>query len=662
MDSNDNSTNVKNEDKKKNIEINQVQKKEDSSNIPEINCSTANDIAIYIVKTSKIFFEKYFSETVEEENEKLFTALKPKNFVYGKELRDFNLDLFDEPLQYYNDLKNYFNFKFEHYCNPTESKTDKIRSLIKSNISVYYFSILLDLLLEILEKNPNAHNDNIIKFNITMICELFREKNERLFSSNSYFYCCVNELMEKYKIDKLPEKNTFRKNYFEICKNKASTTLAEVKTNLVKYIKENLDSYCQILSEEWKNKKCTIQGDEDQKACEKIQEKYKKIRKLISSNENNYFTSEEELKKWCEKNAIDIYLDEYAGYLTEKKCFSKITDKIEWKKHLKENCLLPYGILKIDGENEENIYILSAIKYDKNVNYSEDSYDGKTFYEQYIIIKEELNYLNQRCYKEEMEALINDDSFLKELFSVLQSRSVSFYLKSIIKFDSDKDYDYKVDLVEVPLKDDKIDEDFLFEKKLENDLYLGERYNAFLSDMMDNFSAFRKLIIFKELGYKLPACTGPSMRIFINPRLQFSKVAIENNLQRKDILKSALIILLVHEITHLLKYYPSNKKYPDKTPKTPKNRENGKCLMFYLFNKPVIDKINFRQSSEINNVNNWENIAILKKIFENTNNQNPNDKSKEKEGELDLYSSNSEKMDLKKSKKRKINTDYCWWW
>ena len=65
---------------------------------------------------------------------------------------------------------------------------------------------------------------------------------------------------------------------------------------------------------------------------------------------------------------------------------------------------------------EENIYILSAIEYDKNLNYSEDSKDGQTFYEQYIIAKEELNYLNQKCYKEEMESLINDDLFLIILF------------------------------------------------------------------------------------------------------------------------------------------------------------------------------------------------------------------------------------------------------
>ena len=321
---------------------------------------------------------------------------------------------------------------------------------------------------------------------------------------------------------------------------------------------------------------------------------------------------------------------------------------------------MPSGILQIDGENEENIYIVSTIKYDENLNYSEESYDGQTFFEQYLLAEEELNYLNQKCYKEEMESLINDDSFLNELFSVLKSSSVSFYLKSIIKFD--KDYEYKVDLIGVPLKNGETDKDFLFNQKLDNDLYLGDQYDAFLNDMKADLSAFRKLIIFKELGYKLPACTGPSMRIFINPRLQFSQVAIENDLQRKDILKSALIILLVHEITHLLKYYPLHRKYPKKTPKTPKDRENGKCLMFYLFNKPVIDKINFGQSSKLKNLKNWNDIKILKKIFENTNNSNSNDGSKEKQGELDLFSSNSEKMDLKKSKTRTINTDYCWWW
>ena len=101
-----------------------------------------------------------------------------------------------------------------------EVKIKSIKYLIKSNLSIYYLSILLDILLDILEKEPLAHKDNIIKFDISIICELFHEKNEILYSSNSFFYSCVNELLEKYKIT-LPEKNEFRKNFFESCKEKS---------------------------------------------------------------------------------------------------------------------------------------------------------------------------------------------------------------------------------------------------------------------------------------------------------------------------------------------------------------------------------------------------------------------------------------------------------
>ena len=278
MDSEGDSNNGKNEDKIQNIKLNQVKKKEDSSNKSKIVTPNANGLAIYIIKSSKILFEKYFSEKAEEENEKLFEGFKERQFSKQKEFRDFNLDLFDEPLKYYNDLKNYLDFQLEYLCYPNNNRYQEVRSLIKSNVSLYYFSILLDLLLDILEKNPDAHKDNIIKFDITMICELFHEKNKRLFSSHSFFYCCVNELKEKYEIDNLPDKNTFRKNYFTICKNKASTTLEKVKKNLDKYIKSNLDNYSKILYKEWKDKKYSIKNDVDAKECEIYKKNIKKFK------------------------------------------------------------------------------------------------------------------------------------------------------------------------------------------------------------------------------------------------------------------------------------------------------------------------------------------------------------------------------------------------
>ena len=66
----------------------------------------------------------------------------------------------------------------------------------------------------------------------------------------------------------------------------------------------------------------------------------------------------------------------------------------------------------------------------------------------------------------------------------------------------------------------------------------------------------KELIRLKCLAYKIPALTGLSFKIFLNPILKFSDKAKKDKSQRTNILKSALVILLIHEITHLLKIYP----------------------------------------------------------------------------------------------------------
>ena len=185
---------------------------------------------------------------------------------------------------------------------------------------------------------------------------------------------------------------------------------------------------------------------------------------------------------------------------------------------------------------------------------------------------------------------------------------------------------------------------------------MGPQYESFYNDIQNDFNSLNKLIVIKELGYKIPSFTGPSMRIFINPRLHFSKEAIQNNSQRKSILKSALIILLLHEIVHLLKYYPVNNIYPKENPITPKNKENGKCFMNYLFTKEVITKICYHQASKINNLDNWNKLDEIRNIFKNE--KKPTELVKEEEGELDLYSSDSKQI---KKKKVMIKTDYCSW-
>ena len=144
------------------------------------------------------------------------------------------------------------------------------------------------------------------------------------------------------------------------------------------------------------------------------------------------------------------------------------------------------------------------------------------------------------------------------------------------------------------------------------------------------------------------------MRIFINPRLLFSKAAIQNKSQLKSILKSALIITFLQEIAHLLKYYPVNNIYPKENPVTPKNKEIGKCFMNYLFTKEVITKICYNQALKFNNLENWNKLDELRNIFKNE--KKSTEIVKEEKGELYLYS-----RDSKQTKKQKviIKTDYC---
>ena len=612
------------------------------------------ELVMFIIKSSKLFLEKYFFDV---ENDELLKKLKKKlkdNHETSKEFRDFNLNLFDETFNYYNDLKKYFIYDFEFLCEPNEYSLDKVKNYIKSNISIYYLSVLLDLLLEILNKNKSAHEDHIIKFDISVICELFREKNERLCSSHSFFYCCANELSRKYGIN-LPEKNELRQKVFEKYKEKAIKTLIKVKNNLYKYIINNLNDYLIILFHQKEKKKMYIKNDEDENEYIRLNKEYNRLKEIIS--DKNLFNNDDELKNWCEKNNIRAYLDDYAKYLTAKKYFASKFESEAYKNKILNNCLLPLEILNIDLKNEENIFIISCIDINEKMNYSEKSYPGETFYEQYLDIKEEMNHKNQECYEDEIESIIKSDAFLKELILILKSKSVSSYFESVIKFKNDDKYNYEVKLLKVTKINGEIDKNSLFDLKLKGDLYLGEQFDIFIKNFESNPENFKKLIVLKELGYKIPSCTGPSMRIFINPKIHFSKVAFNNKNKREEILKSALIILLIHEIIHLLKYYPINEKYPEISPITPKNKENGKCLIYYLFEKDVIQKINYNQALEINKVNNWDDLDILHKIFEQELNFIEIGRE---QGEIDLYLSDSRKEKIKKFG-NKNKTDYCWW-
>ena len=121
----------------------------------------SNDIALNIVKISKYIFEK-IALSIEDKEQLVKSLDKIKIKIKDKEFRDFNLDLYDEHFNYYNDLQKYFVAIFE-YCNiPSYFDSYVLKNIKKSYISIYNLSILLDLLIELLEKNPAAHEDKIL--------------------------------------------------------------------------------------------------------------------------------------------------------------------------------------------------------------------------------------------------------------------------------------------------------------------------------------------------------------------------------------------------------------------------------------------------------------------------------------------------------------------
>ena len=246
-------------------------------------------------------------------------------------------------------------------------------------------------------------------------------------------------------------------------------------------------------------------------------------------------------------------------------------------------------------------------------------------------IKNEIKYASETNFEKEIKELIDDDEFIDEIFRILSSKSVSSYLKAKIKFLKD----YNVEFVE----------------EGSYDVFLKDQYDEFMIDMKKDFKKFRDLIIIKQICYKIPSMTDSSMRIYINPIYEISENLKKDNNQIKSVLKSTLIILLVHEIANFLKAYSSQNTLKKNYTGTPNKKENGKFLIFYLFKFGVIKSINYKQSCLINEISTWDNLINLRKIFEKVE-----ETSDGYDGELNFYLGDSDEETEEEQR-----TEYCIW-
>ena len=593
--------------------------------INNLNPEEISNIAIGIVQDVKILVENIFLKDIDEAFQYLSEYYK--DYLLSCKEKSYGLDLFDNPSLFYKQLQSYSHTHIRLLIDDKQSLKE-LKNNFNNSFLLTNFSILTDLLLEILKSEKNAYKENIIKSDISILIETITSKATRITNSNTLFYCFINELKEKFNIKKEIVNSEFIKKMNESFKVKANEKLLTIKSEIFEHILKFASKIILQYNREIEDELPNAEKTKNYSKIDNLLVEKNKISKFYNEIKNNKELYKDDLIKIRNKSMeLNIYscFEYYSKILLENNSeYKECTGQ-----YILENILLPFKINDIDLNKDEEIKIVYNIPSDFLFEPKDKYYN--TFLGKYIEIKEELKYVQQRNYEKEITEIINDDNFIKGFFQIISNDIISSFFQAKIKFG--KDYDFE------------------FVENDEFDIFLKDNYLKFINDINKNYNKFRDFIIIKQICYKIPAMTDSTMRIYINPIYEISENIQKDPIQLKSVLKSAILILLIYELFYFLKVYSSENEIRNYYSMTPREKKSGKYLIFYLFNTCFIKSINLSQASIINESSTWNNLNILRKIFEN------NDVTPIKEGDtLDLYlAEKDEEIYLEK------RTEYCLW-
>ena len=593
--------------------------------INNLNPEEISNIAIGIVQDVKILVENIFLKDIDEAFQYLSEYYK--DYLLSCKEKSYGLDLFDNPSLFYKQLQSYSHTHIRLLIDDKQSLKE-LKNNFNNSFLLTNFSILTDLLLEILKSEKNAYKENIIKSDISILIETITSKATRITNSNTLFYCFINELKEKFNIKKEIVNSEFIKKMNESFKVKANEKLLTIKSEIFEHILKFASKIILQYNREIEDELPNAEKTKNYSKIDNLLVEKNKISKFYNEIKNNKELYKDDLIKIRNKSMeLNIYscFEYYSKILLENNSeYKECTGQ-----YILENILLPFKINDIDLNKDEEIKIVYNIPSDFLFEPKDKYYN--TFLGKYIEIKEELKYVQQRNYEKEITEIINDDNFIKGFFQIISNDIISSFFQAKIKFGKD----YGVEFVE--------NDEF--------DIFLKDNNLKFINDINKNYNKFRDFIIIKQICYKIPAMTDSTMRIYINPIYEISDNIQKDPIQLKSVLKSAILILLIYELFYFLKVYSSENEIRNYYSMTPREKKSGKYLIFYLFNTCFIKSINLSQASIINESSTWNNLNILRKIFEN------NDVTPIKEGDtLDLYlAEKDEEIYLEK------RTEYCLW-
>ena len=215
--------------------------------------------------------------------------------------------------------------------------------------------------------------------------------------------------------------------------------------------------------------------------------------------------------------------------------------------------------------------------------------------------------MNSINYKQ-FHDIISDKNFHNEIITILKSEPIKNYLTKNRYFDEIKDDDV-----------DKNEKIYKFEFPDDGEPYVenfSKEYNKLLK-ILEDIIFFINLFRLKYLPFGVKAFVNYNLKIIINSLYYKFNEQIDGN-NKIIIFKAALKILIIHEIMHIFKFLKKDANF-NEMQKTPRKREAGKMLINYLFEIPNIKSINLDEANKLNDIQNWTDVNLLRKIFHKDN-------------------------------------------
>ena len=526
--------------------------------------------------------EKIKLKSLEENNsllmyciDELLSIINGKKLVYILNNVDelyFTIELFDNDLLFYtgilNNYENYYLEKDEYI----KTRLDSLPKMVIRNIYIYlnYLKYLIND-----KKVDNLYKNKSIKLDISTIFGFFLHGfNDKLIGFSEYFLLNVKELEKEYNILCKDFNTPFDKPW----KDEAKTTIEDLKEQKNDYIENAIIATLNLYSkqnkfnsfDELSRKRKNFQDDKKILTIQELHEKY---------------------VEGCDY--IDKYLD-----INFKGCSNS-------KKDLMKNYYFYSEILSINTDDVETSVLFLDFYNINNCFGNALNIDGefKNYIEKFKLIDEA-----KKDYTHQIKEILDNKDFIEKLKSILKSNAVKTYLENKRKFFENS---FNVELVQG--EGDKYDDN------------LKNEYSYFIELFEKDVNFFNKLIVFKYLPKNMRAYVLPYMRIALNPLFIETSDSLEENIEiQKNILTSYLIIILIHEIIHLLKFFKREKIYFNTIPGTPLSKEGGKVFINYLFGVSIVNSLTYEQSQKINDINSWNDIDILRNIFLNEDKESSN--------------------------------------